>query len=98
MDRKVLGVVFLVFGIIALIGSAVFMFVLSVVGTGIGSIRDADPEFLAQAGTDAASVQTFYEQASQVMIVAWVWAVSSLIASLASVYSGILKLRQKSKK
>ncbi|MBI2580073.1 MAG: hypothetical protein HYW27_04195 [Candidatus Aenigmarchaeota archaeon] len=97
MDRKVLGIIFIVFGIIALVGSAAFAFVLVVVGQSIDAIRTADPEILAQAGTDAASLQQFYQQASQVMLIGWLWAVSIIISSVASIYSGVRKLKDKKK-
>lgn len=93
MDNRYTGIVFVVFGIIALVGSIVFMFVLLVVGQGLDAIRNADPEFISQTGADPASLQSFYQQTGQVMTVGWAWAVSVVISSLASVYSGVRKLR-----
>ena len=93
MDNRYAGIVFVVFGIIALIGSVIFMFVLLVVGQGLDAIRNADPEFISQTGADPASLQSFYQQTGQIMSIGWVWAVSVVVSSLASVYSCVKRLR-----
>ena len=98
MDKRLIGAAFVIFGIIAIIGSALFMFTLVVLGSGISAIASADPEFLAQAGTDAAGAQAFSEQMGFYILLAWLLAVSFLISSLVSVHAGVRKLREKARK
>ncbi len=98
MDKRLIGAAFVIFGIIAVIGSVIFMFTLVVLGSGISAIASADPEFLAQAGTDAATAQAFSSQMGFYISIAWLLSLSFLISSLVSVHSGVRKLREKARK
>jgi hypothetical protein len=90
--RKELGIVFIIFGIIGLLGSLVAGYINLSVGEALSLIST---DTGVPAGTDPATLQQQAQYVSTVLMVAWVWIISVIIASLGSVYFGVTTLRTK---
>jgi len=84
MSRKLTGALYIIVGIIALVGSAFFALSLIAISSSVSVLTE-------QFGTDAAvgSLNMF-------IIFAWIWFVTVLVSSLITIMVGIRKAKYKS--
>ncbi|MBI4162898.1 MAG: hypothetical protein HY513_04390 [Candidatus Aenigmarchaeota archaeon] len=94
--NKILGIIFIVLGIIAVAGSIVYFVSLSVLGQVI-SAAGTDPAIAQQAGVDAQSFSDVLGTLSALLALAWLWGIAVLASGLGSLWFGIRILRRKSK-
>ncbi|HLD85611.1 MAG TPA: hypothetical protein VI968_03580 [archaeon] len=94
--NKILGVIFVILGIIALIGSVLLFFVLSMAGQAVSSIT-TDVATATSLGVDPASLGEFSSTLGMFLSIGWLWGLSVLISSIASIWFGLRILRTKSR-
>ena len=102
---KLIGLVYIIAGIVALIGAAltVAVFLIPLIQA-LNVINTANPNDLSAAGlppgTDLAALQEQVRSLTTVIMLGWVWIASVILSGIFSVYLGIttLKIKKKSGK
>ncbi len=86
---KNLGYLYIIVGIIGLLGSLVAAFVNYWIGDALSIINSETPP----PGTDIATLQTMAQSVSPFITIAWIWIIAILVASVVSTYFGVLIVR-----
>lgn len=75
---KALGIVFLIIGIVAVIGSLIFMFALATISAAAASLPPVE-------GVDTS---TFLSSIQTVINAGWAWGIATLLSGLVSIRAG----------
>lgn len=85
-------------GLIALLGDVAFMYLLAQAGAAFGTFASADPAAIPNAGVPPEAAQQSAKEILGVINIAWLWALSVLIAALAMIYHSSQELFGRKKK
>lgn len=88
------GILYVVAGIVAVVGALAAAYILIVLGQAIGAISTANPADFPP-GTDLALMQESARSLGTLILVSWVWIASVLLSGMFSIKAGIGKLRGK---
>ena len=94
--NKIIGIIFVILGIIALIGSVLLFFFLSMAGQAVSSIT-TDIATATSLGVDPAGLGEFSSTLGMFLSIGWLWGISVLVSSIAAIWFGLRILRTKSK-
>ena len=94
--HKVLGIIFIILGAIAVIGAIAYFVALTALGQVIG-MAAIDPSIAQQAGVDAQGFSDVISLLSTLLTLAWLWGIAVLVSGVASVWFGLRIIRKKSK-
>ena len=94
--HKILGIIFAILGVVAVVGAIVYFLALVTLGQVIGT-ASADPTIAQQAGVDAQGLADVLGLLSTLIILAWLWGIAVLISGIASFWFGLRILRRKAK-
>ena len=94
--HKILGIIFVILGAIAVVGAVVYFLALTALGQVIGT-ASADPTIAQQAGVDAQGLSDVIGLLSTLMALGWIWGIAVLVSGIASFWFGLRILRSKSK-
>ena len=97
MNKKIVGLVFFIIGLIALIGAGVFVYIIAEFSTAVGALSTADTEVLGQFGVDASQMTTVLETVQTIITVGSVWLITVILSALFAMYTGIKMLLKKKK-
>ena len=92
------SIAFLVVGIIAFLGDVAFMLMLVQFGGALGTLANANPSEIPNAGVPIAETQEFARQLMFFVNIGWVWAIAVLVVSVAMTYYSAIDLWGKKKK
>jgi hypothetical protein len=95
MNKKILGIILVIIGLIALIGAGVLIYVAMEFSTAIGMLSSADPAVISQFGANAEQLATVVGTMQTILIFSFVWCIRVVITALYSIYSGINMVRGK---
>ncbi len=94
--HKILGIIFLILGLIAVVGSVIYFIALTTIGQVITTAA-TDPAIAQQAGVDAQGLSEVLGLLSTFLTLGWIWGVSILVSGLAAFWFGLRIMRSKSK-
>lgn len=89
---KKIGILYVIIGVIAVIGAVLAALVVFSLGEALGVINSGGLE-----GTDAAQLQSYAGTLSTLIAAGWVWVISVFLSGLISIYFGVLNLRSRTK-
>jgi len=95
MNKKILGAILVIIGLIALIGAGVFIYLIAEFSTAMGMLSTADQTIIAQYGIDAGQIGAMVGTLQTIITVGTVWCITVLITSLYAIYAGINMLRKR---
>ena len=91
---KPIGIVYVIVGVIAVIGAIVAGFIAFTLGQALNIIGSADASQLPP-GTDAATLQQSAASLDTMLALGWVWIATVIISGLVSAYYGLRLLKSK---
>ncbi len=94
--HKILGIIFVILGAIAVVGAIIYFVALGALGQVVGTAA-TDPNIAQQAGVDAQGLADVVGLLSTLLALAWVWGIAVLVSGIASFWFGLRILRRKSK-
>ncbi len=95
---KTSSAVLFVLGIIAVLGDVVLMYILFETGRYLSLFVSTDPSVIPNAGVPIAETQALARQILTYVNIGWVWAISVLVVSIATVFYSAQDLLKKAKK
>lgn len=90
---KINAIVYVILGIIAVIGAAFCAYLLFMLGDAINLISSADAASLP--GTDIAGLQENVRMLGTIITVGWIWVISVLACGALTIKSGVDALKRK---
>ncbi len=93
---KPIGIVYIIIGVVAILGALVAAFVVFTLSDALSLLNTATPADLPP-GTDITALQESTRSLSTLITLGWVWIISVLLAGIISIYFGVLNLRSKKK-
>lgn len=91
---KVNGIVYIVAGIVAILGALIMTFVIIMVSQAVGLINSANPADVPP-GTDLETMKASMSFLGTAILLGWVWIVSIILSGIFSVLSGVKMLKGK---
>ena len=91
---KINGIVYIVVGIIAVIGAVAAGYLLMTLGQALSVINSANPSEIPP-GTDLAALQASAQSLGTMIMLGWVWVICVLLSGIFSVRLGVNTLRKK---
>ncbi|MEM7819436.1 MAG: hypothetical protein QXD48_01250 [Candidatus Aenigmatarchaeota archaeon] len=95
MDKKIVGIVFILIGLIALVGSGIFAWVLIEFSNTVSILTSADASTLSQYGIDMNQIQNIIQTVSTILVLGFLWIITVILSSLYMIKSGIQKFKKK---
>lgn len=89
---KKIGIVYIIVGVIAIIGAVIAAYVVFSLSEALSIINSASE---LPPGPDVAQLQSYASTLNTLILAGWVWIISVLLSGLVSVYFGVLNLRSK---
>lgn len=93
--KKLFGAIVVVLGLIALLGSALFFFIIAQFGSSMGALSSVDATTAAQYGLEVSQVQEVANQINMIITMSYVWILAVIVTSLYTIWSGINEIRKK---
>lgn len=93
--KKLFGAIVVVLGLIALLGSALFFFIIAQFGSSMSALSSVDTTTAAQYGLEVGQVQEVANQINMIITISYVWILAVIITSLYAIWSGINEIRKK---
>ena len=90
------SIIFLILGVIAFLGSIIFMYLLLQLGSALSALASGDQ--IPNAGVPLGETQVFAQQLLGYVNIGWAWAISVLLVSLGMIYYSAIDLWGKKKK
>ena len=91
---KSMGIVYIIAGIVAILGALIMSYILIMVSQAIGLVNSATPADIP-AGTDIASFKDAMGLVGTAILLGWVWIISVVLSGIFSVLSGVRALKSK---
>ncbi len=88
------GILYIIIGVIALLGALVAGYVNFTIGEALGLIQTTDASAVP-AGLDIATMQESARTLSTVLAITWVWIIAVIISSVISIRTGLKMLKGK---
>lgn len=92
--NKIADIVFIVLGIISIIGSVFLMYGISVFDDALNDILSLDAASAANLGLDLTRSQQLARQVKAVVQLGWIWSIIVLVSSLALIYFAVADWRR----
>ena len=96
MFKKGQLAIFIILGIVALAGSVLLFFLLSIAGEAVSNVT-TDLTTATALGLNADSLNELSGALGTFLTIGWLWGISVLVSALASIWFGLRILRTKSK-
>ena len=91
---KSMGIVYIIAGIVAILGALIMVYFLITFSQAIGMINSATPSDIP-AGTDIESLKGAMDLVGTVILLGWEWTVAIILSGVFSVMTGVKVLKSK---
>ena len=91
---KSMGIVYIIAGIVAILGALIMSYILIMVSQAIGFVSSATPADIP-TGTDMASFKDAMGLVGTAILLGWFWIVSIVLSGVFSVMAGVKALKSK---
>jgi hypothetical protein len=95
MNRKLVGIILVIIGLIALVGAGIFIYVILEFNTAIGMLSTADPAIISQFGVGAEQIGTIVSTIQTILAIGSIWLIIVIVTALYTIYSGINLIKKR---